>query len=84
MHYWRSTSQMEVDLIIGGKTAIEIKSTSLVQDRHLKGIRALKEEGLMEKYLVISLDDSIRKTKDNIKILPWNQFLNQLWKGNLI
>jgi len=84
MHYWRSTSQMEVDLIIGGKTAIEIKATSLVQDKHLKGIRALKEEGLMEKYLVISLDDSIRKTKDNIKILPWNQFFNQLWKGKLI
>ena len=75
---------MEVDLIIGGKIAIEIKATSLVQDKHLRGIRTLKEEGLMEKYLVVSLDDNIRKTKDGIKILPWNQFLNQLWKGSLI
>ena len=84
INYWRSTSQMEVDLIIGEKTAIEIKATSLVQDKHLRGIRALKEEGLMEKYLVVSLDENIRKTKDNIKILPWNQFLDQLWKEKLI
>ena len=82
-HYWRSTSQMEVDLIIGGKTAIEIKAVNLVQDKHLKGLRALKEEGLMKRYVVVSLDTNIRKTKDNIEIYPWKQFLNRLWKGRI-
>ena len=82
--YWRSTSKMEVDLIIGNKTAIEIKSVELVQDKHLRGIRALKEEGLIENYMIVSLDKNIRSTKDNIKILPWQNFLNQLWKGRIV
>ena len=43
MSYWRSTSQSEVDLIVGDKIAIEIKSHSLIQDKHLKGLRRLKE-----------------------------------------
>ncbi len=36
MEYWRTSSQYEVDLILGGgKVAIEIKSTTLARDRHL-------------------------------------------------
>ena len=43
LQYWRSTSHFEVDFIIGNATmAIEVKSTDLVTDKHLKGIRALK------------------------------------------
>ncbi len=45
MQYWRSISQFEVDLILGNQWAIEIKGTRLVQKKHLKGIRVLKEEG---------------------------------------
>ncbi len=84
MAYWRSTSQSEVDLIIGNKVAIEIKSTELVQDKHLKGIRALKEEKLIEQYIVVSLDSVKRVTKDNIKIFPWEKFLEKLWKGDIV
>ena len=82
--YWRSTSQAEVDLIIGDKIAIEIKSAELVQDRHLKGLRALKEEKLIEQYIVVSLDSEERVTKDKIKILPWKKFLEKLWKGSIV
>ena len=84
MAYWRSTSQYEVDLVIGDKVAIEIKSTELVQDKHLKGLRALKEEKLIEKYIVVSLDLAERVTRDNIKILPWKKFLEKLWKGEIV
>ena len=84
MAYWRSTSQSEVGLIIGDKVAIEIKSTELVQDRHLKGLRALKEEKLIEQYIVVSLDSAERVVKDNIKILPWKKFLEKLWKGDIV
>jgi predicted AAA+ superfamily ATPase len=54
MSYWRSTSQFEVDLIIGTSIAIEVKSTELISDKHLKGLRALAEEGIM-KRLICSL-----------------------------
>lgn len=83
MYYWRSTSQFEVDLICGDLLAIEIKSTELVQDKHLKGLRALKEEKLIQQYLVVSLDKSERRTHDGLRILPWQQFLSELWAGKL-
>lgn len=81
MSYWRSTSQFEVDLIIGQKTAIEIKSTAQVNDHHLSGLRAFKEEGMVSEYIVVSLDEEVRKTKDGIHIYPWKAFLEKLWKG---
>jgi len=83
--YWRSTSQFEVDLIIGDRLAIEIKSTDLVGDRHLRGLRALKEEkGLIRDFAVVSLDKHARRTEDGIHIWPWSEFLQRLWSGDLL
>lgn len=83
LQYWRSTSHFEVDFIIGNKLAIEIKGTDLVTDKHLKGIRALKEEGLIQNYAVISLDPNERLTHDGISIWPWKVFLKKLWLREL-
>jgi len=84
MNYWRSSSQIEVDLIVGDKVAIEIKSSSLIQDKHLKGLRRLKEEQILKKYILVSLDKEERVTKDKIYIMPWEVFLKKLWQGNII
>ncbi len=84
LQYWRSTSHFEVDIVLGNKLAIEIKGTDLVTDKHLKGIRALKEEGLVQNYTVISLDRNERLTHDGINIWPWRIFLKKLWAGELI
>ena len=84
MAYWRSVSQAEVDIIVAPSVAIEVKASSMVHDRHLKGLRALKEEGLIKKYIVVSLDKEKRLTNDNIHILPWQVFLSELWKNQII
>ena len=84
LQYWRTASQFEVDLILGrGEVAIEIKSTTLAKDRHLKGLRAFKEEH-NSKYMLVSLDPKPRKTSDGILILPWKDFLEDLWAGKII
>lgn len=82
--YWRSVSQFEVDCIVGKKWALEIKSSELVLPKHLKGLQALKEEGLIKNYGIISLDPHFRKTEQGIHIFPWKMFLDQLWSGKLI
>lgn len=83
--YWRCASaSAEVDIVVGQKLAIEIKSTTLVQDKHLKPLRLFKQEGLMEKYIVVSRDAQQRRTQDNICIYPWPLFLKKLWSGQLI
>ncbi len=84
MHYWRSRSQFEVDLILGNRWAVEIKSAASIHDKHLKGIRALKEEGNIQNFAVVSCDRYERKTKDNITIFPWKIFLKKLWNGEII
>ena len=81
---YRSTSQYEVDLIVGDQWAIEIKGTHLVQDRHLKGLRALKEEEVAMSYFVVSLDSAERLTNDGIRIQPWKVFLEKLWADQVI
>jgi len=84
MYYWRSTSQFEVDLVLGTQWAIEIKNTTMVQNKHLKGIRALKEENAIENFAVVSCDTNERVTNDNITIFPWERFLQKLWQGQII
>jgi len=81
--FWRSRTGFEVDLIIGETAAIEIKAARFITDKHLKGIRALKEEFLMKRYIVVSRDSSRRNTEDGIDILPWDQFLEELWNRQI-
>lgn len=80
--FWRTHSQQEVDCVVGNDMAIEIKSTDLVNERHLKGLKVLREEGLIKNYCVISHDPEERVI-DGIKILPWKLFLERLWKAEL-
>jgi len=83
--YWRTASQFEVDFILGEPdTAIEVKSTTAADDRHLKGLRAFKEEYGSGNFILVSFDPAPRRTADGINILPWRVFLEQLWNGKLI
>lgn len=84
MMYWRSTSQFEVDLIVANDLALEVKASSQVQDRHLKGLRAFKEEGLIKRHALVSLDAELRQTKDGIFIYPWQYFLEALWRDEIL
>jgi len=84
MYYWRSTSRFEVDLILENRWAVEVKGTTSIQDKHLKGIRALKEEGNIQNFAVVSCDRYERRTQDNISIFPWKLFLENLWNGKII
>ena len=80
--YWRSTSGFEVDAIVGDKLAVEIKSTDLISEKHTKGLRSFKEEGLVRDYAVVSLD--LRKRDmDGVTIYPWTDFLDRMWRGEL-
>ena len=74
--YWRSTTQFEVDIVLGDDVAIEIKSTENPSDKHLKGLRALNEENIFKRFILVSTARNFRKTSDGIEILPWKKFLS--------
>jgi uncharacterized protein len=83
MSYWRSTSQYEVDLLLNDQVAIEIKGTENVTEKHLKGLKAIKEENIFSKYLIVSNDPN-KRILDEFEILPWKDFLDLLWDGEII
>lgn len=82
LSHWRTASGFEVDFILGeGEIAIDVKSSSQVTYRDLKGIRAFSEEHSPRRSIVISRDRVPRTTEDGIEILPWRNFLEMLAGG---
>jgi len=80
--YWRSTSGYEVDFIINNDIAIEVKTAQLLQERHLTGLQALREENLIKRFICVCREDRPRWI-DGILVLPWQEFLQRLWAQRL-
>jgi predicted AAA+ superfamily ATPase len=80
LSFWRTNTGLEVDFLLGDDTAIEVKATELVSEKHLKGMRALAEEMNIKHQIIVSMDPVPRQV-DVVKILPVTVFLEQLWQG---
>jgi predicted AAA+ superfamily ATPase len=82
--YWRTASQIEVDFILGDhEVAVEVKAANNVNTRHLRGLIAFAEEYKVKKQIVVSTDPYPRKIGKTL-ILPWQEFLKQLWSGEIL
>ena len=87
--YWRTKTGLEVDFILDdARVAIEVKITTQVHVQELRGLQAFCEEHPEAKAIVVSQDPQPRKVitqnKLNIVVLPWRDFLMQLWAGEVI
>ena len=82
--YWRSTSGFEVDFILNDTLAIEVKAKNRVGDQDLSGLRALREEAKLKRYIIVCLERTSRRLDDNTEILPWQTFLDRLWAGDFL
>ncbi len=82
LQYWRSTSGFEVDCVVGNDLALEIKSTTHSNESHIKGLKALREEGLVKQFFLVT-QDSEERTMEKIRVLPWKKFLKELWSGRI-
>jgi len=83
LRYWRTTAGYEVDMVVDDETAIEIKATRRVAREDLKGLAALKEEGIVEKFFLVS-EDKTALLRNGIHCLHWSEFLERLWDGEVI
>lgn len=83
--FWRTSTAMEVDLIVGDmEMAVEFKAVPLANERHAVGLRVLNEEHRVGQSLLVSLDENPRRLEDGIHILPWQVFCQRLWNGDFI
>ena len=81
--YWRSTSGFEVDCMLDGKVAIEIKASTSISVKHAKGLKALREEGFIKRSIVVCREPRPRLV-NGIEILPWQYFLDLLWNNRIL
>ena len=81
--YWRSKNGHEVDFIIGDEIAIEIKSSSNISQKHLRGLEYMREEGILKRYICVSRDKILKNT-NGIEVIHWKSFLDLLWKDRLV
>ena len=82
--FWRTSSGIEVDFILGDhQVAVEVKSTGNVQPRHLSGLKAFAEEYRVDTSILVC-NEPIERRIGDIRILPWKVFLSRLWDGDII
>ena len=84
LSYWHAQSGQEVDFIINDRVAVEVKAAKRVSPRDIKGLKALMEEGLMEKYILVCREDFPQLLDNGILILPYRDFLSDLWDGKIV
>ena len=82
LSYWR-TRGYEVDLIVGRELAVETKFSDRFHPKFLKGLLALKEEGLIRRFLAVGRF-SESGTSQEIGYLGYREFLRMLWAGQIL
>ena len=80
--FWRSTHGYEVDFLVGGRIAVEVKASRKVSLRDARGLLALKEEKAAKRFFLVS-EDPIAARREGIEFLPWTEFLARLWSGSI-
>ena len=83
LNFWRTSTGFEVDFIIGEKIAIEVKSTKLVDNKDLKGLKAIAQERAFRRFIIISKEPN-RRQIDQFEIWPYRSFLQALWNHDIV
>lgn len=83
LSYWHTYTGYEVDAVLGdAQVAIEFKSCQEVKSKHLRGLKAFKEEHHAARLIIVSMD-VLPRTFHDVEVMPANYFLQQLWQGKI-
>jgi predicted AAA+ superfamily ATPase len=84
VHYWRTKSGLEVDFILGdGQTAIEVKGSSRVDRKDVRGLEVFAAEQSPNQAIVIA-NETRPRTMGDLLVLPIREFLERLWTGAIM
>ncbi|MDD2715617.1 MAG: AAA family ATPase [Candidatus Wallbacteria bacterium] len=84
INFWRTKAGLEVDFILGeGEVAVEVKGTSRVEAKEINGLESFREAHPSRKSILVC-NEKEKRIHNRIEILPWKNFLDQLWAGKVI
>jgi len=83
--YWRLSSGIEVDFVLGdAEIAIEVKGKTRLQSRDTRNLRHFRDEHPeVRKLLLVCLEERSRVTDEGVNILPLQEFMDRLWGDEL-
>jgi predicted AAA+ superfamily ATPase len=84
INFWRTKSGLEVDFVLGkGEVAIEVKGSNRIDGRDIKSLKAFVEEYSPKKAILVC-NEKEKRVIDKIQIMPWRDFLSELWGGSVL
>ena len=88
INFWRTSSGLEVDFILGdGEVAIEVKISDRLRTSNLNGLTAFIGEYKPKKAIIVNNTDKHRVIESKgveIEVMPWKIFLDKLWSKEII
>jgi uncharacterized protein len=84
--YWRLSSGIEVDFVLGdAETAIEVKGKTRLQSRDTNHLEEFhKEHPDVQQRIVVCAEPKPRLTESGVRVLPYSDFICALWNNELI
>ena len=84
INFWRTKTGLEIDFILArGEIAIEIKGANRIDKRDLNALVAFAEEYSPKRNFLVC-NEKEKRLHGKIEILPWSNFLQELWAGNVL
>lgn len=84
INFWRTKSGLEVDFVLGaGEIALEIKGSSFIDKKDIRGLLAFQEEYSSKRNIVVC-NEREKRLHHRIEILPYKIFLDELWLGKIL
>ncbi|WP_447970037.1 ATP-binding protein [Nitrospira sp. M1] len=84
IQFWRTSTGLEVDFILGdGEIAIEVKGTNRVDSRELRPLLTFIDE-YHPRQAIIVCNEPAERVIESIRIKPWRVFLEELWEGKVM
>ena len=85
LHYYRTSTDREVDFILGNMdVAIEIKTSNKIHTADAKGLLTLQEDQNVKRSIIVSFEEVAKTICGDIECIPWREFLTLLWAGKII
>lgn len=85
LSYWRTSTGLEVDLVIGqADLAIEFKASEKIGNYDTKNLRAFASDQKVKQALLVCLIKEPRQLESGILALPWKTFCDGLWAGEFV
>ena len=83
--YWRLPSGIEVDfLITPAWVAVEAKAVARATGDHLRGLRELvRDQRSTKRRILVCLEKLPRRSDDGIEVMPYQKFVEALWRGEI-